>query len=115
MQSSGSQEKLRSLNCVISSPVPDSYQCGMPAHNAERRTPSDSSFEGRVPSVNERWPQNERPQKGALMLTKWKLLVAVSSLAFFICPALYGQANGSFSGTVSDKAGAVVSGATVKA
>src|SRR5438105_1877224 len=54
-------------------------------------------------------------KKGALMLTKWKLLVVVSSLAFFVCPALYGQANGSLSGTVSDKAGAVVSGATVKA
>src|SRR3982074_3024469 len=52
--------------------------------------------------------------KGALMLTKGKLIVAVSSLAFFTCPALYGQATGSFSGTVSDKAGAVVSGATVK-
>src|SRR3981081_2463502 len=49
------------------------------------------------------------------MLTKRKLIVAVSSLAFFTCPALYGQATGSFSGTVSDKAGAVVSGATVKA
>jgi hypothetical protein len=30
-------------------------------------------------------------------------------------PLLYGQATGSFSGTVSDKAGAVISGATVKA
>ncbi|MGA8270166.1 MAG: carboxypeptidase-like regulatory domain-containing protein [Candidatus Sulfotelmatobacter sp.] len=32
-----------------------------------------------------------------------------------ICPLLYGQATGSFSGTISDKAGAVISGATVKA
>src|SRR5260370_1982713 len=49
------------------------------------------------------------------MLTKGKLIVVVFSLVFFICPALYGQATGSFSGTVSDKAGAVVSGATVRA
>jgi hypothetical protein len=49
------------------------------------------------------------------MLTKGKLLVAVSSLMFIICPAMYGQATGSFAGTVSDKAGAVISGATVRA
>jgi hypothetical protein len=49
------------------------------------------------------------------MLTKGKLLVAVYSLVFFICPVMYGQATGSFSGTVSDKAGAVISGATVRA
>ena len=43
------------------------------------------------------------------------LLVAFSScLAFLICPALYGQANGSFSGTVSDKTGSVITGATVR-
>jgi len=47
------------------------------------------------------------------MLNK-KVLVAVFSLAVSVCPLLYGQANGSFSGTVSDKAGAVVSGATVR-
>src|SRR5579864_5875083 len=47
------------------------------------------------------------------MLTKRNLIVVVSSL-FLICPALYGQATASFSGTVSDKAGAVVSGATVR-
>jgi len=50
------------------------------------------------------------------MLNKRALLVVVfCSLAFSVCPLLYGQATGSFSGTVSDKAGAVVSGATVKA
>jgi hypothetical protein len=50
------------------------------------------------------------------MLKKRALLVVgVLSLAFSICPLLYSQATGSFSGTVSDKAGAVVSGATVKA
>jgi hypothetical protein len=43
------------------------------------------------------------------------LVVVVFSLAFSVCPLLYGQATGSFSGTVSDKAGAVVSGATVRA
>src|SRR5260370_15399560 len=49
------------------------------------------------------------------MLTKGKLIVVVFSLVFFICPALYGQATGSFSGSVCDEAGAVVSGATVRA
>ena len=49
------------------------------------------------------------------MLNKKALLVAiVFSLAVSACPRLYGQASGSFSGTVSDKAGAVVIGATVK-
>ena len=50
------------------------------------------------------------------MLHKRALLVVVGfSLAFSVCPFLYGQATGSFSGTVSDKAGAVIAGATVKA
>jgi hypothetical protein len=50
------------------------------------------------------------------MLNKRALLVAVfCSLGFSGVPFLHGQATGSFSGTVSDKAGAVVSGATVKA
>ena len=50
------------------------------------------------------------------MLKKRALLTAVfCSFAFCICPLLYGQATGSFAGTVSDKAGAVISGATVKA
>src|ERR1700722_3350871 len=57
-----------------------------------------------------------RPPKGLQMLHKRALLVVVVfSLAFLVCPVLYGQANGSFSGTVSDKAQAVVPGATVKA
>ncbi len=50
------------------------------------------------------------------MLTNRVLLAAFfSCLIGSICPVqLYGQASGSFSGTVSDKAGAVVSAATVK-
>jgi hypothetical protein len=36
------------------------------------------------------------------------------SLTCLVAPSLYGQATGSFSGTVSDKAGAVISGANVK-
>jgi Carboxypeptidase regulatory-like domain len=48
------------------------------------------------------------------MLDKRALLV-LCSLVFVVCPLLHGQATGSFSGTVSDKAGAVISGATVKA
>jgi hypothetical protein len=48
------------------------------------------------------------------MLTKRMLLRAVFCLlAFSICPLLYGQATGSFSGTVSDKTGSVIAGATV--
>jgi hypothetical protein len=50
------------------------------------------------------------------MLYKRALLViVVFSLAFSLCPLLYGQATGSFSGTVTDKAGAVISGVTLKA
>src|SRR5882724_728536 len=49
------------------------------------------------------------------MLTKKALLVVFCSLVFPICPLLYGQATGSFFGTVTDKTGAVLSGASVKA
>ena len=49
------------------------------------------------------------------MLTKKALLVLFCCLVFPICPLLYGQATGSFSGTVEDKTGSVISGATVKA
>src|SRR5579864_5327033 len=50
------------------------------------------------------------------MLNQKNLVVVFLCLvACLVCPALYGQATGSFSGTVTDKAGAVVSGATVKA
>ncbi len=49
------------------------------------------------------------------MLCKKALLaVILCSLVGSVCPLVYGQASGSFSGTVSDKAGAVVSGAAVK-
>ena len=49
------------------------------------------------------------------MLIRKTLLVLCCSLVFPICPLLYGQATGSFSGTVTDKTGSVVSGAMVKA
>ncbi len=49
------------------------------------------------------------------MNTRKTLLVLFCSLVFPICPLLYGQATGSFSGTVSDKTGSVVSGASVRA
>jgi hypothetical protein len=49
------------------------------------------------------------------MLTRKTLLVVFCSLVFPICPLLYGQATGSFSGTVSDKTGSVIAGASVKA
>jgi Carboxypeptidase regulatory-like domain/TonB-dependent Receptor Plug Domain len=42
------------------------------------------------------------------------LLVAVLCSVFSLCPLLYSQANGSLSGTVTDKTGSVVAGATVK-
>jgi len=42
------------------------------------------------------------------------LAVCCSVLVSFLSPLLYGQATGSFLGTVSDKAGAVISGANIK-
>src|SRR5437660_1668358 len=48
------------------------------------------------------------------MLKRKALLVAVLCSVFSLCPLLYSQANGSFSGTVADKTGSVVAGATVK-
>jgi hypothetical protein len=41
-------------------------------------------------------------------------VVLLFLLIFSLCSMMFGQASGSFSGTVSDKAGAVVTGATVK-
>jgi carboxypeptidase family protein len=49
------------------------------------------------------------------MLTKKALLLVFCSLVFPICPLLYGQATASFFGTVTDKTGSVVTGASVKA
>jgi hypothetical protein len=50
------------------------------------------------------------------MLNKKAQLVGCCCfLVFSLSPLLFGQATGNFSGTVSDKAGAVVSGATVRA
>jgi len=48
------------------------------------------------------------------MLTKRTLLVVFCSL-ISVCPSLYGQATGSFSGTITDKTGSVIPGATVTA
>ncbi len=49
------------------------------------------------------------------MLQKRALLVVLScSFLFSTGSLLYGQANGSFSGTITDKSGSVVSGATVR-
>jgi len=48
------------------------------------------------------------------MLTKRMVLSLVFCLfVLALCPLLYGQATGSFSGTVSDKTGSVIAGATV--
>jgi hypothetical protein len=43
------------------------------------------------------------------------VLVVISAFALTICPAMYGQATGSFSGTVLDKSRSSVSGAIVTA
>jgi len=48
------------------------------------------------------------------MLKRKALLIAVLCSVFSLCPLLYSQANGSFSGTVADKTGSVIAGATVK-
>jgi carboxypeptidase family protein len=42
------------------------------------------------------------------------LFVFFCSIVLSVSPLLYGQANGSFSGTVADKTGSVIAGATVK-
>src|SRR5450755_5129496 len=49
-----------------------------------------------------------------MMLKRKALLVAVLGSVISLCPLLYSQANGSLSGTVADKTGSVISGATVK-
>jgi Carboxypeptidase regulatory-like domain len=48
------------------------------------------------------------------MLKSKTLIVAAIVFAFFLCPLLYSQANGSFTGTVADKTGSVISNAAVK-
>lgn len=48
------------------------------------------------------------------MLQRKALVVAVLGSVFFLCPLLYSQASGSLSGTVADKTGSVIAGATVK-
>jgi hypothetical protein len=48
------------------------------------------------------------------MLKRKALMVAVLCSVFSLCPFLYSQANGSFSGTVADKTGSVIAGATVR-
>jgi hypothetical protein len=52
--------------------------------------------------------------KGKEMLKRKALPVAVLCAVFSLCPLLYSQANGSLSGTVTDKTGSVISAATVK-
>src|SRR5215468_10282086 len=52
---------------------------------------------------------------GGFMLNKKALLYVFCCLLLStISPLLYGQATGGFSGTVSDKTGSVISGATVR-
>src|SRR3954470_23283931 len=54
--------------------------------------------------------------RGGTMLNKRSLLALIfASLLLPVCPLLYGQANSSFAGTITDKTGSVVPGATVRA
>ena len=48
------------------------------------------------------------------MFTKKLLLAVLTCFVLSFCPFLYGQATGSFSGTVADKTGSVIVGASVK-
>jgi len=48
------------------------------------------------------------------MLKREALIAAVLCSVLSLCPLLYCQANGSFSGTVTDKTGSVITGATVR-
>src|SRR5437016_9026607 len=69
----------------------------------------------RVASPFDAGPPRGRLMTARLMTTRKTLLVLFCLFVFFVCPLLYGQATGSFSGTVTDKTGSVVSGASVKA
>src|ERR1700685_1905028 len=53
-------------------------------------------------------------RQGELMLKRYALLVAVICSVFSLSSLLYSQSNGSLSGTVADKTGSVISGASVK-
>ena len=58
----------------------------------------------------------KRPQLGGTLLNKRSLLALIfCSLLLPVCPLVYGQANSSFAGTVTDKTGSVVIEATVRA
>src|SRR5450755_1131058 len=48
------------------------------------------------------------------MIKRITFLVMLCALGLGISPMVYGQATGSFSGTISDKSGSVIAGATVK-
>jgi hypothetical protein len=49
------------------------------------------------------------------MCRKYIFPIILGVFAFLIAQATYGQAIGSFSGTVTDKSGSTVAGATVRA
>src|ERR1700686_2015838 len=58
--------------------------------------------------------QEKRVPKVESMLRRKTLLVGVVCAVLSLCPLMYGQANGSISGTVTDKSGSVISGASVE-
>ncbi|MGC1685450.1 MAG: carboxypeptidase-like regulatory domain-containing protein, partial [Candidatus Acidiferrales bacterium] len=49
------------------------------------------------------------------MIKRLLFVTMMSAVALCVSPVVYGQANASFSGTIVDKSGAAISGATVKA
>jgi len=53
------------------------------------------------------------PKPTGTPAAKIGLSLVVFALALALCPGLYGQARGSFSGNIVDKAGSVVPGASV--
>src|ERR1700747_1314328 len=53
-----------------------------------------------------------RSMASTLAFKSFLLLIAI---AFALAPSLYGQGTGSFSGTVTDKSGSTISGASITA
>src|SRR5437667_3406561 len=81
--------------------------------NKESSVRSGAVTRGRV-RIREAPNSKRESARGMSMLIKRTLIVVLfCSVVFSISPLLYGQANGSFLGTVSDKTGSVISGATV--
>src|SRR6266436_727168 len=93
--------KVSSSECAESSPLP---------FHSEVNFGPRWSIAIAVSSGEQGW------SKGVLVMrSRILFLLLVCTLALAVSPALYGQATGSFSGTVVDKSGSAISGATVTA